>query len=360
MSAALAQSRLKEVLRIARLCDASDVHLSPGAVPVFRIDGVLAPQQTLAIDSAELECIAASALPERALQQYAKTGDAGARYTDEDFGTIRVHFYRSSHGSCLALRLLAKEVPSCEQINMPPVVQELVHRPHGLVVFAGPTGSGKTTALAALIAAMNRRNAQHIITIEDPIEYEHRSDLALIHQREIGRDAPSFADAVRGALRSDPDVLLIGEMRDARTMHAALTAAETGHLVLTTLHTSDAPQTVDRIVSMFAGALQDQIRIQLAQSIVAVVCMRLLPRAHGRGRRSACEVMIASDAVRALIRDGKPHQLRNVIATSRHIGMQTLEAHLSALVLRDEITRESALSATDRGAEITAVHGAAL
>jgi twitching motility protein PilT len=208
--------------------------------------------------------------------------------------------------------------------------------------------------MAATVDRINRTQARHVMTIEDPIEYEHRSNRSIINQRELGRDVQACAQAVYGALRSDPDVILIGEMRDPQTMHAALTAAETGHLVLTTLHTGDAAQTVDRIVGSFEGDKQEQIRIQLAQTLVGVVCMRLLQRAGGRGRRCAAEVLVASDAVRNIIRDGKSHQLRNVISTSRQTGMQTLEAHLSDLLARREISLEHARLVTERPDELRA------
>jgi twitching motility protein PilT len=270
----------------------------------------------------------------------------------EEVGRIRVHAYRTTEGTSLAIRLLAPSIPSLESLHLPPIVSSFADRPHGIVIFAGPTGSGKSTAMAAILDRINRTQARHVITIEDPIEYEHRSNRSVVNQRERGRDVPTYAQAVYGALRSDPDVMLIGEMRDPATMHAALTAAETGHLVLTTLHTGDAAQTVDRIVGVFEGDKQEQIRVQLAQTLVGVVCMRLLPRASGQGRRCAVEVLVANDAVRNIIRDGKTHQIRNIISTSRQTGMQTLEAHLSDLVARREISLDHARLATERPDEL--------
>lgn len=352
MTATLAPVRLNEVLRLARFRNASDVHLCAGAAPVLRVDGALETQPTLAAQAEEIDAVAASLLPRAAMAVLEEKGDVTVTQHVEDGGTIRVHAYRSSGGTCLAIRLLAPGVPSLESLHLPAVLTTFVEKPHGLVIFTGPTGSGKSTALAALLDRINRTQARHVVTIEDPIEYEHVSNRSLIHQREVGRDVQTFADAIYGALRSDPDVILVGEMRDPKTMLAALTAAETGHLVLTTLHTGDSAQTVDRIVGVFEGDRQEQVRLQLAQTLVGVVCMRLVPRASGQGRRCAVEVLVANDAVRNVIRDGKTHQIRNVISTSRQSGMQTLEAHLSDLIARREITLEAARLVTDRADEL--------
>lgn len=352
MTAALAPVRLIEVLRIARLRNASDVHLCAGVAPVLRVDGTLETQHTMIATVEELGAVTASLLDEKALNVYSERGDVTVTRRVDETGSIRVHAYRTSEGTSLAIRLLATAVPSLEALHLPPVISSFVDKPHGLVIFAGPTGSGKSTSLAALIDRINRTQARHIMTIEDPIEYEHISNRCVINQRELGRDVATFANAIYGALRSDPDVILVGEMRDPETMHAALTAAETGHLVLTTLHTGDAAQTIDRIVGVFEAGKQEQIRIQLAQTLIGVVCMRLLPRMSGPGRRSAVEVLVANDAVRNLIRDGKTHQIRNIISTSRQSGMQTLEAHLSDLVARREIALDAARLVTDRPDEL--------
>jgi twitching motility protein PilT len=225
------------------------------------------------------------------------------------------------------------------------------------VLFVGPTGSGKTTSLAALIDHINRTSNRHIVTVEDPVEYEHKSMRSIVSHRELGGDVHDYASAVRSCLRADPDVILIGELRDTATMAAALTAAETGHLVFSTLHTGDAAQTVDRIVDAFGANAQGEVRVQLAQTLIGVVSQRLVPRAAGRGRRAAAEILVATDAVRALIRDGKTHQLRNAIQTGRTAGMQTLETHLSELVVRREVTLEAAGSVTDRPGEIRTIAG---
>lgn len=352
MTAALAPIRLGEVLRLARSRNASDVHLCAGVPPVLRVDGFLEQQHTLVPSADELCAVTASLLDERALEVLAEDGDATFTRHVEDVGTVRVHAYRTSRGACLAIRLLAQNIPTLESLHLPSVVGTFAEKPHGLVIFAGPTGSGKSTTLAAVIDRINRLQARHVLTVEDPIEYAHLPNRSIVNQRELCRDVPSYAQAVYGALRSDPDVILIGEMRDPRTMHAALTAAETGHLVFTTLHTGDAAQTIDRIVGVFEGDEQEHIRVQLAQTLIGVVCMRLLPRAAAHGRRGAVEVLVANDAVRNLIREGKTHQIRNIMATSRQNGMQTLEAHLSDLVARREITLEAARLVTERPDEV--------
>jgi twitching motility protein PilT len=352
MTAALAPVRLSEVLRLARMRNASDVHLCPGVAPLLRVDGALEAQQTLAPTADEIAAAATSILHREALGTLEECGDATISQRVDDAGSVRIHAYRTSAGISLAIRLLSAAIPSLESLQLPAVVSTLADAPHGLIIFAGPTGSGKSTALAAAIDRINRTQARHIVTIEDPIEYEHAPNRSMINQRELGRDVPTYAQAVYGALRSDPDVILIGEMRDPQTMRAALTAAETGHLVLTTLHTGDAAQTVDRIVGVFAGDLQEQIRLQLAQTLAGVVCMRLLPRANGRGRRAAVELLLANDAVRNTIREAKTHQLRNIIATSRQAGMQTLEADLCELIARREVTMEAARAVASRPDEL--------
>jgi len=254
----------------------------------------------------------------------------------------------------IVIRLLAESVPALSTLGLPPVIATLAHAPQGLVLFTGPTGSGKTTALAALIDSINRTRERSIITIEDPIEYRHTPLRSVIAHCEIGRDVVDYPEALRGMLRADPDVILIGEMRDRETMAAALTAAETGHLVLATLHTNDTPQTIDRIIDAFPAEAQNQVRAQLAAVLLAAVGLRLVARRTGSGRRAAAEILIATDGVRTMIRDGKTHQLRNAIVTGRNVGMQTLETHLTELVARREITLDDARAASSRPNDVRA------
>lgn len=352
MSAALALVHLSEILRAARLRDASDVHLAPGLPPVLRVAGILEPLSGPSMPAEETAALAGALFSEKARLQIEAAGDGGTAYRDCEHGSVRVHAYRTAGGISLALRMLAPDVPALESLHLPAAVASLAELSHGLVIFTGPTGSGKSTAMAALLDRINRTHAKHIVTIEDPIEYVHISAKCIVSQREVGRDSGSFADAVHGALRSDPDVILLGEMRDALTMHAAVTAAETGHLVFTTLHTADAAQAVDRIIGVFGGDMQEQIRIQLAQTLAAVVCLRLVPRSSGEGRCSAAEVLLGTHAARALVREGKTHQLRTLMETSRALGMQTLESHLGELASRGEIAIDAARAACVRESEL--------
>lgn len=351
MSDLLVPMRLAELLRLARSKNASDLHVAPNMMPVLRIDGRL---EQFGPRTSHHECalIADELLSESARQRLEEVGDVSIAYREPELGSFRIHAYRTSGGVSFGMRLLAASIPTLESLHLPSAVAAFAQRQSGLVLFAGPTGSGKTTALAALIDRINRSDARHIITIEDPIEYEHKAQKSIVSQREVGRDVRSFADALIGALRSDPDVVLVGELRDAETMRAAMTAAETGHLVFATLHTGDSPQTIDRIIDAFPSAAQTQVRVQLSQTLLAVVCLRLVPRLSGPGRRAAAEVLLANDAVRNLIRDQKTHQVRNVIATGRQSGMQTLEAHLSELVMRREISLEAARAVTDRPSDV--------
>ncbi len=343
---------LQETLRIARDARASDVHLLAGQPVILRIDGNLEQVNRPPVSSHEIADIVTRCFAETAVRRLEADGDATVTHSDEKLRFTRIHAYRVGGSYALACRLLAPEIPSLESLRLPTGAAQLIQRNHGLIIVSGPTGSGKSTVLAAMVDRLNRTLSKHIITIEDPIEYSHESIQCRISQREIGRDTPSFMAALIGALRSDPDVLLVGEMRDRETMHAALTAAQTGHLVLCTMHTGSAAESVDRIVGSFEGAAQIEVRTRLAESLAGVVSLRLLPRARGSGRLPAVETLVANDAVRVAIRDAKTHHLRNIIATGRSGGMQTLEAHLSELLLRGDVTYASACLATDRPDEL--------
>ncbi|MDP9111047.1 MAG: PilT/PilU family type 4a pilus ATPase [Candidatus Eremiobacteraeota bacterium] len=326
--------------------------MSAGRPPGFRVDGELQQQSVPPVEAEELTAIADAVLDERSKAQLEGDGDATlTAFGDDGYGPARVHLFRAQAGICVVIRLLNDRPPALEALGLPPVVASFGVRQNGLILFAGPTGAGKTTAAASLLQSINGSCPRHILTIEDPIEYRHVSQRSIVEQRQIGRDVRSFADAIVGALRSDADVLLVGEMRDRATMRAAIGAAETGHLVLATLHTATAAHTIDRIVGAFAGSEQNEIRSQLAQSLLAIVCLRLIPCIKG-GRTAACEILIATDGVRALVRDGKTHNLRNVILTSGQLGMQTLEAHLDVLVRSGVIAQSTAMSYAQRGDQI--------
>jgi twitching motility protein PilT len=347
----LERVRLDETLALARGRNASDLHVGGSTPPMMRIDG-----RVIALDVSPFAPDALHSFVDEVLSVDARArldadGTADAAQRAGSAAPYRVHVYRTTTGIRLAFRFLAASIPTLESLGLPPIVSSFASRPNGLILFTGPTGSGKTTALAAVIDRMNRTSDRVIVTVEDPVEYVHTPLRSLIAQSELGSDVRDFGEAVRGFMRADPDVILIGEMRDRVTMDAALTAAETGHLVLSTLHTSDAAQTIDRVVDAFASDAQQQVRAQLAAALIAIVSLRLVP-ARTSGRIAAAEILIANDAVRAIVRDGKTHQLRNTIATGRAIGMQTLEANLSDLVVRGLVDVAAARAAANRPAEI--------
>jgi twitching motility protein PilT len=347
--------RVHDLVRAARARGATDVHFGGSDRPALRIDGRLIALDAPPLDEAAARMFLAGALSAEQLARLDAlgTGDGtGAR--DAGGGPYRVHAYRHGGGVRIAIRLLAERIPTLDQLGLPAVVATFAERPAGLVLFTGPTGSGKTTALAALVDRINREAERNVVTVEDPVEYVHAPARSFVTHCEIGRDVSDYAEALRGFLRADPDVIVVGEMRDRSTIAAALTAAETGHLVFATLHTNDAAQTVDRIVDAFASDAHAQVRSQLASVLAAIVALRLVARRDGAGRRAAAEILVGTDAVRALVREGKTHQLRNTIVTGRAAGMQTLETHLAELVMRGEVALADAQAATSRPAEIRA------
>jgi twitching motility protein PilT len=352
----LSSIRVQELIRLARARGATDLHFGGDERTAMRVDGRLAFVDAPAFDEPAVREFLAGAFVSAQTGRLDAQGavDAAAPRTAEG-GPYRVHAYRHAGGVRVAIRLLAQQVPSLETLGLPDTVATFAHRPAGLVLFTGPTGSGKTTALAALVDRINRGSERNVVTVEDPIEYVHVPARSLVTHCEIGRDVPDYGEALRGFLRADPDVILIGEMRDRVTIAAALTAAETGHLVFSTLHTNDAAQTIDRIVDAFPPDAHAQARSQLSSVLTGIVALRLVPRAGRPGRRAAAEILVGTDAVRALIREGKTHQLRNTIVTGRATGMQTLETHLSELVLRGEISLASAHAVTSRPNEVRAL-----
>jgi twitching motility protein PilT len=347
--------RIHDMLRNARARGASDVHFGGTDRAVIRIDGSLIALEEPNISEATLNEFCESTMNPAALERLRNRGTADGTLRSES-GANRIHAFRHIGGIRVVVRLLPTIVPTLESLHLPAVLGALAGSPSGLLLFSGPAGSGKTTALAATIDRINRTQARTVVTVEDPVEYVHAPIRSIVTHCEIGRDVSDYAEAVRGFMRADPNVISIGEMRDAETMEAALAAAETGHLVLATLHTSDAPQTIDRILDGFPGGRQTQVRTQLAAVLLAVFGLRLVPLAKGSGRTTAAEIMIASDAVRALVRDGKTHQLRNTIATARSAGMQTLESHLSELVVHGTITADAARSVANRPQDVQALH----
>jgi twitching motility protein PilT len=268
---------------------------------------------------------------------------------------VNAYFQRAALGA--AFRLIPFEITGIDGLGLPPIVGELTKKPRGFVLVTGPTGSGKSTTLAAMIDAINETRDEHILTIEDPIEFLHGHKRCIVNQRELGSDAQSFAAALKAALRQDPDVILVGEMRDLETIHTALTAAETGHLVFATLHTQDAPQTIDRIIDVFPAEQQGQVRTQLAVALQGVVTQQLLPTADGAGRVAACEVLVPTPAVRNLIREGKTHQIYSTMQTGAQSGMQTMDAALAQLVREGKISRQLAEARSSTPEELRRLMG---
>jgi twitching motility protein PilT len=322
---------------------ASDVHLTPGFKPAIRVRGrivplddypVLTPQQTREVVYAILNNDQRKHFENQQQLDFAYAIPGVARFR------VNVYFQRGAISA--AFRHIPQEIKSVEDLGLPQILTDFCRKPRGFVLVTGPTGSGKTTSLAAMLDLINKEREEHILTIEDPIEFMHSHQKCIVNQREIGADAHDFSSALKSALRQDPDVILVGEMRDLETISTALTAAETGHLVFATLHTQSTAQTVDRIIDVFPAEQQHQVRMQLSVALQGIVTQQLLPTADGAGRVCACEVLIPTPAIRNLIREGKTHQIFSAIQTSGSVGMQTMDAHLAQLVRQGKITRQLA------------------
>jgi len=329
-SDALAGVQLEILLRHAVARQASDLHISVGAPPVLRIDGKLHMLGGVPLSPAESQALFDDVLTPNQMEQLRVDGDVDFSYSVAELSRFRVNVYRQRGCYGAAIRVIPSHVPAMEELRLPAVFREFATRQQGLVLVTGPTGSGKSTTLASMIEYINHTAQKHILTLEDPIEYLYHHGHSIINQREVGQDTRSFPDGLRAALRQGPDVLMIGELRDLETIQTAVTAAETGHLVLATLHTMSAPQTIERIIDVFPTHQQAQIRVQLASVLVGVACQSLVPK-QGGGRIAAFEILVNTPAVANLIRTGDVHQLPTVIQTGRTAGMQTLEAHLREL-----------------------------
>ena len=341
---------IDELLDLIIAMKGSDLHIASGIPPVIRADGELKPTPYENMSPLDIQQMMYAILTDEQIQKFESTWELDFSYALQKKARFRVNIFRDKGSVAASLRLIPTKIPTLEDMGMPPVIEKMTHLKRGLVLVTGPTGSGKSTTLAAMINEINLTRSEHIITIEDPIEFVHNHKLSVINQRELGMDTKSFGNALRASLREDPDIILVGEMRDLETMSLAVSAAETGHLVFGTLHTNSAASSVDRIVDGFPPGQQGQVRLQLSNNIQAIVSQQLIPTtpnyqaSSGRGRVAAQEIMIANAAIRNLIREAKAHQITSIIQTSANIGMITTDACLRNLYMEGKISHENAMS----------------
>lgn len=334
---------IEDILKAAKEAKASDVHLTVGIPPKMRVNGKIITMQYPKLMPVDTMEIVLSIMTETQREKFEEYGEYDMSFSIPDTGRYRVNVYKQRGSAALAFRLVGTQIPSLAELGVPESVSDLYQKKRGLILVTGPTGSGKSTTLAAIIDKVNSNRDAHVITLEDPIEYLHQHKLSMVNQREIGIDSMNYAKALRAALREDPDVILVGEMRDFETISVAITAAETGHLVLSTLHTIGAASTVDRVIDVFPPHQQQQIRVQLANVLEAVVSQQLLPKMDGSGRAAAFEVLHANYAVRNLIREGKSHQLASVMQTNRKLGMITMDEAIIQGYYEGKFDRETAI-----------------
>ncbi len=348
----LDETHIDELLRSLVEKNGSDLHLCSGVPPILRVDGKLQPTNYDKGTPQICQRLIYDILSDEQIQRFEQNMELDFSYQMQKIARFRVNVFRDRGSVAAAFRLIATRIPTIKDLKLPTKLEELTKLPRGLVLVTGPTGSGKSTTLAAMINAINTDRACHIITVEDPIEYLHQHRFSIINQRELGQDTHSFANALRAVLREDPDVILVGEMRDTETIHLAITAAETGHLVFATLHTNSAAQTIDRMVDVFPPGQQEQVRVQLSNSLMAVICQQLLPKAGQRGRVPANEIMVCTPAIRNLIREAKAHQITSMIQTSGALGMITMDQCLRDLYAKGLITMEVAMEAAQSQDEL--------
>jgi twitching motility protein PilT len=346
-----------EVLLQVMERDASDLHLTAGSPPMLRLHGKLHAMDYPKLTPQVTREVVYSILSNDQRQRLETDWQIDLAYSIPGKARFRVNAYMQRASLSAAFRLIPQHMPNLRDLGLPTVLEDFTKKPRGFVLVTGPTGSGKSTTLAAMLDLINETRHEHILTIEDPIEFLHRHKRCIVNQRELGADSKSFALGLKAALRQDPDVILVGEMRDLETISTALTAAETGHLVFATLHTQDTAQTVDRIVDVFPPEQQQQVRVQLSVSLQGIVTQQLLPRANGSGRICATEVLVPTPAVRNLIREGKTHQIYSALQTGGQFGMQTMDTSLAHLVREQAITRELAEARSSTPEELRRLMG---
>ena len=351
---------LQSLLKATLDAGASDLHLSTGQPPMIRLRGRMVKSQAPALDADNARDIIYSVMSEEHRRQFEDTNELDFAFELPGMARFRANVFRQRHGISAVYRVIITKIRTLDELGTPPVLRELALKERGLVLVTGPTGSGKSTTLAAMIDYVNENRQGHIITIEDPIEFVHESKKCLVHQREVGAHTGSFSAALRSALREDPDILLVGELRDLETTALAVTAAETGHLVFGTLHTNSAAKTIDRLIDIFPADRQSQIRTMLSESLEGVIAQTLLPTADGKGRAAALEILIGVPALRNLIREGKTTQIPSVMQVGAQYGMQTLDQSIMELLATGKISREEAQARTNnpRIAEQPAAPGA--
>jgi twitching motility protein PilT len=346
-----------DVMLEAIALEASDLHITVGTPPVVRVRGELQRLDYAELTGQDTRDVMYSILNNDQRKRLETDLQVDFSYSIPNHGRFRVIAYQQRGTIGAAFRSIPSAILSIDDLGLPAILHDFVKKPRGFILVTGPTGSGKTTSLAAMVDEINANRHEHIMTIEDPIEFLHKHKSCVVNQREIGQDAQSFSLALRAALRQDPDVILVGEMRDLETISTALTAAETGHLVFATLHTQDTPQTIDRIIDVFPPHQQQQVRVQLSVALQGIVTQQLLPTADGSGRIAACEVLSMTPAVRNLIREGKTHQIYSVLQTSSAHGMQSMDSSLAQLVREGKITRQQANQRSSTPEELNRLMG---
>ena len=340
-------SQINELLEYSMKSGASDLHLSVGSIPMVRIHGIMNKLKLPKMDENTMKAIKKDILNENQQRIFEEKLEIDFSYALKNLGRFRVNFFKQINGLSAVFRTIPASIKNSEELGIAPIVNQLAMKEKGLVLLTGPTGSGKSTTLAAMIDHINENKACHIITIEDPVEYFHTSKTSMINQRELGQSTHSFANALKSALREDPDVILVGEMRDVETIQLALTAAETGHIVLSTLHTSSAVKTIDRIIDVFPSGKKAHIRSMLSESLLAVIAQKLLQTRNQDGRVPACEIMVANSAIRNLIREDKIYQIPTIIQAGAQEGMHTLDQDLQRLIQKGNIDKDSAIKIAD-------------